>query len=148
MNSAHALRYLILAMWGTAVAGGILDFSLESRLPEPLRDYLDAEWDRDLNSREWVGLVAGLVSLWFLLRGSILLYRLRARGRRPFLAGLIISVLAMPLFGPVIYNPWSPLFYEASMVLGGVVVGWIYFSSVPLELSDNPTSDGRPPPIG
>jgi len=142
------LRYLILAIWGTAIGGAVLDFSLESTLPDPLRQYLDSEWNEDhCAPREWVGVVAGLTSLVLMITGSVRLYRLRANGRRPFFTGLIISVLTMACFEAVVYNPWSAALYEASMVLGGVVVGWLYLADSRLDLTLSGAPRDRPPPI-
>lgn len=151
MSSAQTLRYLILAMWGTAIAGAVLDVSLESQLPEPLRNHLATEWARDLTPRDGLGAAASVAVLWFMVRGSIQLYRFRATGRRNFLVGFVLSILMTPLMGPVIYNAWSPLFDEASIALGGVIVGWLYLSHNPPELSDRALAKGepsRPPPIG
>jgi hypothetical protein len=135
MSSAQTLRYLILTMWVTAIVSVVLDFSLESRLPEPLRDYLAAKWDEDFTLRDVVVSVVGLIGLWFLVQGSIHLYGLRAKGRRQFLIGLVTSTLTVPLFGPVVSNPWVALLSDVFFVLTGIIVGLIYFSAVQLELS-------------
>lgn len=137
-------------MWATAIVGGVLDLSLESSLPDPLRDYVSAQMDEDPTGLEWVGLVVVLAALWFMIQGSVRLYRLNRQGRRPFLIGVVLSVAAMPLFGAVVYNGWSALLYEASMVLGGVIVGWAYFSNwhAELDAAEVPRSNSdRPPPI-
>jgi hypothetical protein len=149
MSPSQLLRYLILAMWGTAIVGAVLDLSLESTLPEPLRQYLNSEWNEEnLTPREWVGVVAGLASLVLMITGSVRLYRLRATGCRPFFTGLALSVLTMLCFEAVIYNPWSAALYEASMVLGGVIVGWLYLADSRLDFTHSAAPRDRPPPIG
>jgi hypothetical protein len=136
-------------MWTTAIVGGVLDLALESSLPDPLRDYVGA-WMEDPTGLEWAGLVAVLAALWFMLQGSVRLYRLNTQGRRPFLIGVGLGIAAMPLFGATVYNGWSALLYETSMVLGGVILGWAYFSNWPPELEARvaPIMDPhRPPPV-
>ena len=149
MSPSQLLQYLILATWGTGLVGAVLDFSLESTLPEPLREYLDSEWNEEnLTPREWVGVVVGLASLVLMITGSVRLYRLRANGRRTFFTGLVLSVVTMACFEAVIYNPWSAALYEASMVLGGVIVGWLYLADSRLVLTHDGEPRDRPPPIG
>ena len=140
MNPELVMRRLIVAMWATALIGGALDLASESELPEPLRTYREAEQDAPVTARTAATAVAGLVVLWYLIRGSIHLYGLRARGCRPFATGLVSSVIMMPLVGPVVYGGWSAAFYEASLVLGGVILGWLYLSDVSLQLVDEPSS--------
>ena len=83
-----------------------------------------------------------------MITGSVRLYRLRASGRRPFLTGLVISIVTMACFEAVVYNSWSAALYEASMVLGGVVVGWLYLADSRLDLTHNGAPHDRLPPIG
>ena len=150
MSSAQILRYLIIAMWATALLGVVLDFSLDSQLPETLRDYRAAEWDSDFTARDGLGAVAGLVVIWYMVRGSIQLYRLRFAGRRTFLIGVVLGALTMPVYGPDVYHGWTSLFNEASTTLGGVIVGWLYLSDIQLQLKDAASAEGpspRPPPI-
>ena len=150
MSSARILRTLIVAMWVITILGGVLDSALEPRLPNELRSYLADESNRQLATWDWVGMITGLVAFLFLLAGSVHLYRLRSHGRRTFLIGLVLSVVLMPLFGHVVYNAWAAPLYEASLILGGVIIGWIYLPGFSSPLSDPviaPHEPKRPPAI-
>ena len=151
MTSSHqTFRLLIVALWITTVIGIALDFSLEAALPEPLRDYLSAQMDKPLTLLELTGLAAGIAAVGFMILGSVRLYRLNTNGRRPFLTGVVLSIAIMPLVGPAVYNGWSALFYETSMVLAGVITGWAYLDIKDLDRTsgdDRNAIPNGPPPI-
>lgn len=142
MNAARGLRYLILSMWSAVVVSGVFDFALESRLPAPLQEHLADQFKGGFTTGESIGLVIGLVALVLVIHGSIQLCRLRVSGRRTFLIGNVLGILATLFFGPIVSHAWSTAFAETAGVISGIVIGWTYFFDAPLDFKGVSTARG------
>jgi hypothetical protein len=61
-DPARTLRRLVLAVWITGILSVALDFALESTIPEPIRAFRQAEFERDPTAAELVGTVLFLAA--------------------------------------------------------------------------------------
>jgi cytochrome c biogenesis protein CcdA len=148
MQDRSVVRRLLALFWATTIAGVVLDFALESRLPEPLREYLADEVDEEPGFWFYAGLPFVVACFWLLVSGSLRLAREQAQGGSRFTLGVALSVALTPALGPMVSHAWAAACYEASSVLSGALVACVYLSRPAAPTLESAASAYRPPPIG
>lgn len=131
MRSTRWLRLLIASMWVTGLASAALEVVLLQTLPDPLARFAIQAAAEEPSLTMWFGLIGGSLSLLVTIVGSIQLWRLKRSGKAIFLAGIVGTIIATPLLGPVIFTPAGILLYDVSSLLGGVVLGFVYIAGLP-----------------
>lgn len=144
MRERSYMRRLLLVYWATLVSGVVVDLALESQLPKPLREFLATQYSEQPGVGFWVAASLGLIAIWLLVSGSIRLARLRAGGSARFASGVVLSTGLGPLLGPVVYHAWAAPLYEASLIVGGILLGWVYLHPLPPPA----ISGSRSPEVG
>ena len=60
-----------------------------------------------------------------------------------FLAGIGGTVVTTPFMGPVIFTPAGILLYDVSSILGGAIIGYVFFAGLPLALPPDERADSQ-----
>ena len=128
MQAARVLRVCVVANWILLVAMVVLSFVLESHLPDPLRDWVAAESEKDFTPKELI--LLGLAVPWFgfYVVGGFGLFLLKRWGAWLFLASLIGLWIPVPFFGPTVEHAVPYALYEASVMITGLIIGLAFFS--------------------
>lgn len=128
MHTSSVLRIFVVLEW-VAIAGGIvLSILLEPRLPEPLRDWLAAEVEREVDLSEIVLLILAIPMLLGALIGSIGLLFLKRWAAWLYLISLIIGFLIFPFMGPTVEHGMADVFLEVASVISGMIIALAFFS--------------------
>jgi hypothetical protein len=122
--TVRAFRRLLILSILMPLIGVFVSIATQDRLPEPLQDYAVSEQAATPSGV----MVGGLIILAAWVAALVGVYRLRAFGRRLFVLALVASLAMTPMSGPSVDSGWSQLFYQASFVLDGLLLGLMYWS--------------------
>jgi hypothetical protein len=141
MSLSGLLRTLIVAEVGLVVLSVVGSLLTESLLPEPLRAYVETEFEGDITTREVAMILAAipLVVLW--LVSSIGLFFFWRPARFLYVVTMIFGLLATPFFGPYVDAGLGAMLESAGTIISGVILALVYFSPVK-ELFGGPTLGG------
>lgn len=129
MNVRKALRIAILAEWGLIIATIASSFLLESSLPSPLRGYVQAESERDLTPADLPVAIGGILILVLTVVGTIGLFLFQRWARPLYLVTTLASFAVVLLAGPSVEHAASETLGELAVLVSGVILGMIYFTS-------------------
>ena len=121
---------VLAGLWDLVWAGLVTNDSLA-----PLRAYVDEGLSGPFTWATGAAGALALAGLGVYAYGSIQLFRLRRAGRTPFAASYLLGILAAPLYGPSVLSGWASAAIMLSCVVGGVVIGWLYLGTPPLNRS-------------
>ena len=123
-------RWVITASIVATTLGIMADFIMLASLPEPLRDYLNAQSEADLTIRD---AIVAVVSLLFLVAWVVAIIGLYCfwQFARPLMViccigGIIVSVA----IGPTVQSGLTTAFYDVSTILSGMILALIYTTPV------------------
>lgn len=128
MQPATLLRVCVVSEWIFLAFGLVLSFMLESRLPEPLREWLAADAARDPGARDLLALVLFIPALLCWLAGSVGLLFLKRWAAWLYLGAAVVLHLLSCLLGPTVEHAVTMLYFNVSLVLSGLVLGLAFFS--------------------
>jgi len=130
MKHERVLSILILSEFVLGVLATISYFALEHFLPSPLRDYLAKEGGATFQLYNvflwalWVAVVVTTILAWIGLLNL-------ARGARPlYLASWVGYLVLLLLRGPVVSAPAPFVFEMMTALVGGAILGMVYFSEL------------------
>jgi urea transporter len=128
MQTATVLRLGVVFEWVFIALGIILSFMLESRLPEPLREWLAADLESDPEAREFIALALLIPASLCWLIGSVGLLFLKRWAAWLYLGAAVVTLPLDCLFGPTVEHAGAMLCFNVSLVLSGLVLGLAFFS--------------------
>ena len=137
MSEIKIFKCVIVAFWISSLAAIALSIALESTLPQPLIDYINATHEAELSTIETVAYSFGTLVVIVLIASSINLYRLRKGSRRTFVLANCIGVPLYPFFGPQVLDAYSGAFEFISSLCIGVIIAMTYTTSVLNSHSDD-----------
>ena len=110
-------------------------------LPAPLRDYVDAQGEAELEWGDWVigGLALQMIPL--LLLSYIGLWRLWRFARVLYLCTGLLGVALVSLVGPEVRMGWAVALEGLSWTVSGLILGLIYFSPLKESFARVKTSE-------
>jgi hypothetical protein len=112
-------------------------------LPAPLRAYEQERLSSGLGLREWLTGGLAVVVLGLLVAAWIALWRGARRGRALYTAGWVCSILFEPLLGPTVNAGHTSALTAASNVVGGLILGLLYFSDLRFRYEHTLRERGR-----
>jgi|SRR5688500_18716296 len=124
------LRISIITEIASALSGVVVDFAFASRLPEPLRDYVESESEAAWSTSDTLLVVSWLPILIGIVAGWIGLWRLWPPGRSIYLCSWLASVVVTAFCGPVVSLAPATVLLEVSTLAAGLTIGLIYFSEL------------------
>jgi len=116
-------RLILTLSWTIPLIGSIVDITTEHLLPEPLREYLQAE------PRHGFLIWVGVPYLLLVITSYVGLYRFQKWGRGLWLWVIVGGCVVLPAQGPTVGSAWADPFFWIGGVLCGVVLALAYFSS-------------------
>jgi hypothetical protein len=123
-------RALLVSSWIIATLGATMSMALTSTLPEPLRIYVEGQFDPEtpLSNREIALMVVAvpliLISIWNLV--ELLRFRPRAR---PIYATILFACLVLtPWAGPFVEPGIAVAAYYATGILSGIALALMWWS--------------------
>jgi urea transporter len=128
MQTATVLRLGVVFEWVFVALAIVLSFMLESRLPEPLREWLAADAESDPEAREFLVLALLILVLLWWLTGSVGLLFLKRWAAWLYLGAAIVVHPLSCLLGPTVEHGVTMLFSNVSLVLSGLILGLAFFS--------------------
>ena len=123
------LRVAILAEVLLGVFSALLDIALQSKLPEPLRNYLAAE-SESWSATDNIVLVIGVPMVVATIVGWIGLWRLWRPARSIYLYSWLAGLLLTAFSGPAVSSAFGYTLSDASVLSAGLILGLIYFSDL------------------
>ena len=126
----RAFRGLVLVSLALLFLGVVVELVSESSLPEPLRSYVQAEGEKELQPSDWLILAAVLVALPLLIAATLGLCFFKNWARWAYLVVCVVFVAFSPLLGPVVQPAWSAAFEDCSTILTGVILALSFFSPI------------------
>jgi len=138
MNPSTALRLFVVLELILVIGGVVSAALLEGNLPEPLRQWLVAEAEREPTPQETAVLAILIPVLISSVAGSIGLLLLKRWGAWIFLIALIAGSALMPFTGPTVAHPLADAIDELSLILSGLIIGLAFFTNA-LRSSARPT---------
>ncbi len=129
MNVRKALRIALLAEWGLIIATIASSFLLESALPSPLRQYVQAESERDLALADLPIALGGILILISTIATTIGLFLFQRWARPFYLVTTLASFGIILLAGPSVEHAVSETLGELAVLVSGVILGMIYFTN-------------------
>ena len=123
------LRVAILAEVLLGVFGTLLDIALESRLPEPLRNFLATE-SESWSATDNFMLCVGVPMLMAMIVGWIGLWRLWRPARPIYLCSWLTGLLLTSFTGPVVSSAVAQMLFDAATLFAGLILGLIYVSDL------------------
>lgn len=127
MRAATILRLSVVAQWVLIALTVALSFLLEEHLPEPLREWVKAEAERDPPLAMY-GVIALLVSVLFcFFVGSVGLLFLQRWAAWLFTASAVLMLALTPVFGPIVEHGLPSAVDNASLVVTGLIIGLAFF---------------------
>lgn len=155
-------RSLLTWSWIVLLVGGVLDTATESALPEPLRDYLEGQYDEEWSRRDVLLMCIGIPLIVAVVASYIGLYRFKRWGRSLWLWTGVGGCVLTPLLGPSVYSAWVEPFYFVATVLYGVILTLAFVPPInrmievepsgppnggPAATVDNSNAPGGPPSV-
>lgn len=122
------LRLCVVFEWVFLALGIGLSFMLASRLPEPLREWLASDRERDPATRDFLALALFIPASLCWLAGSVGLLFLKRWAARLYLGAILVLIPLDCLFGPTVEHAVTMLYFNVSLVLSGLVLGLAFFS--------------------
>ena len=123
-------RWVITASIVATTLGIMADFIMLASLPEPLRDYLNAQSEADLTIRETIVAVVSLLFLVAWVVAIIGLYCFWQFARPLMVIVLIGSIIISVVIGPTIQSGLTTAFYDVGTLLSGMILALIYTTPV------------------
>lgn len=145
MSLITLLRILIAAEIVFAVGGVLLELLLESTLPQPLRAYLTAQSEAPL---AWKDLLAVALAVPLLVATIVAWITTLAFWRFApalYLASHVAGVLLLPFLGPTVQTAVGTALDTAMNLIGGIVIGLLYFSELTHRYSRHPPTASHAP---
>jgi len=121
-------RRLLLASVALSIVSGIVSVISERFLPTVLRDYLDAQMDRDFSTLEIVAIIIIFPFLAVVIWNVISMYRFRPSARPIALALTALGLLFYLIVGPSVESAVAKTFAEASSMLWGAILAMMFCS--------------------
>jgi uncharacterized membrane protein len=139
MNVRKALRIALLVEWGLIIATIATSFLLESALPSPLRQYVQAESERDLTPADLAVAIGGILIVAMTVVATIGLFLFQRWARPLYLVTTLASFGVVLLAGASVEHAVSETLGELAVLVSGVILGIIYFTnSLEPQRSDSP----------
>ena len=123
-------RWVITASIVASILGIIADFIMEASLPEPLRDYLNAQSEADLTTRDAIVAVVSLLFLVAWVVAIIGLYCFWQFARPLMVIVLIGSIIISVVIGPTVQSGLTTAFAVVDTLLSGMILALIYTTPV------------------
>ena len=123
-------RWVITASIVASILGIIADFIMEASLPEPLRDYLNAQSEADLTTRDAIVAVVSLLFLVAWVVAIIGLYCFWQFARPLMVIVLIGGIIVSVVIGPTVQSGLASAFYYVDTVLSGMILALSYTTPV------------------
>jgi hypothetical protein len=120
-------RWLLTASIIATVLGIVISFAAESRLPQPLRDYLATETDA-LTITDMILVVIFIPLVVATILSVIGLYRFWNVARPLTLITWIVGLIIQPLLGPTVDHGLATSLYELAALLNGIIIAIIYLT--------------------
>ena len=139
MQTKVALRIAIVAEWSLVIATIVLSFVLEDSLPSPLKEYVKAGADREIQPSDIAGLLGGSIVIVAALIASAGLFLLKKWARWLYLAATLVGYALTFFAGPSVEHPLSAGLDDISAAVSGVILGIAFFTGV-LEKADSPVN--------
>jgi hypothetical protein len=137
MDAVKALKTAIVAQWLLIVTSASISIFEEQYLPNVLKQYVDAEFERSLSTFE-IGLYAiSILILFVMLHTSIAIYRLKPWAKKPYTFIVIIGAMIYLFIGPQIMTPVGSMLDYISTLSIGFTLGLLYFSKVSTKFERN-----------
>lgn len=125
MDAVKVLRIAIVAQWLLYVLAAAVSTFEETMLPEPLRNYLTAEYYKDVSISMWIGM-AMLVAF---VIASIGVFRLKSWGRNLYVALFSLGAVLFVFLAPTIETAIGGSLSYLANASCGLVIGLLYYSS-------------------
>jgi hypothetical protein len=142
--SVRTFRRLILATWGLAILAGIAYVLTIRLLPEPLRSFEQARLTGEMDTSESIAGILALILIALSIWNTVELYRLRPRARSWYVRILLVSLALVPMGGPYVDSGWGQLFYYAAALLGGMILGALFWSDIAQHFQRQPRAESPP----
>ena len=123
-------RWLITASIVASILGIMTDFIMEASLPESLRDYLNAQSEADLTTRDAIVAVVSLLFLVAWVVAIIGLYCFWQFARPLMVICCIGGIIITAVIGPTVQSGLTTAFYDVSTILSGMILALIYTTPV------------------
>ena len=123
-------RWLITASIVASILGIMTDFIMEASLPESLRDYLNAQSEADLTTRDAIVAVVSLLFLVAWVVAIIGLYCFWQFARPLMVIVLIGSIIISVVIGPTVQSGLTTAFAVVDTLLSGMILALIYTTPV------------------
>jgi uncharacterized RDD family membrane protein YckC len=106
----------------------VFSLYLESSLPAPLLDWLNAELEKDLATYEIILFVLAIPAVICSIAGFIGLFLLKRWGAWFYVSSLIIGFIILPFTGPTVEHAIADTIDEIAVLLSGMIIGLAFFS--------------------
>jgi phosphoglycerol transferase MdoB-like AlkP superfamily enzyme len=126
--SKRLLRILVVAELLMIVLGVAVALLTEPSLPEPLRDWVQAEAEVEPTAGFLVLTGFGFLMVVALVVSNIGLFFFWRFARPLYLVTTLAPVLLLPAFGPDVSSGWAAMFDDLGMILSGIIIALIYWS--------------------
>ena len=138
MNSELILRKLIIGE--VALSLVLLSIGLfgEPFLPASLHAYLQTQSDAPMTLRDWILLPVDLLVLVLLVVAWVGLWRGWRSSRRLYTLLWVLTIPLLLVHGPDIASGVSRFFETFTTLVGGLIMGLLYFSDL-RQRYENPT---------
>ena len=124
-------RKLLLLSLVSGLASVAVSLSLESTLPIPLREYLNAEYEAEWTTYDSIMLTCSLIILPLFIWNWIELYWFKPRSRLIALGLTLISLPLLSLFGGVRISTWQEdMLYTVSCYTWGALLICMYLPPI------------------
>ncbi|MBW3622884.1 MAG: hypothetical protein KY468_05675 [Armatimonadetes bacterium] len=123
-------RSLIVMNWLSILLGAGLGYATEPLLPPELKGYLDRQADILWSVRDTVITIGSLIYLGWAVIVYVGLFLFKSWAKSLYLPMLVIEILLTPLFGPTIDMGIASIFYDASMIIEGILVATVYIHPI------------------
>jgi hypothetical protein len=128
MEPTTMLRICLVLEWVFAVAALIASLALRHLLPEPLRAWYAAEYERDLSSMEMTILSFFIPLIISQLVATVGLFFLRRWAAWLYLCTGAIGILYVALTGPSVIHPTSSALETLATIMNGMVISLAFFT--------------------
>ncbi len=128
VKHSNILRICIVLEWVMAVFEVVLAVALESRLPEPLRQWQLAREETGPSADEIAALLYIIPLLLLALIGSVGLFLLKSWAAWIYLWSIVFGFALTPHLGPTVEHAWVSLMSGILSSVSGLILGLAFFS--------------------
>lgn len=129
MDTTKIIKRFVILELTLMITGFVLSFSLESKLPDLLQEYLAFQSESDINTTDLFVLCSGIPLMIIYLVAAVGLLLTKTWAKNLYALGTIAGLLLSPFLGPTVEHAMTAATFELSSLTEGAILALLFFSN-------------------